>query len=221
MSDQVAADILGLTAQIVPAHLSKSQVETEALPSLIQSVYRSLSTAGEVEPAAAPLQAPAVPIKKSVFPDYIVCLEDGKKLKMLKRYLQTRYGLSADAYRAKWASRATTRWSRPTMPPPVRAWPSNSVWGASRHRPRRPSPRCRSCPHAVHAAPRPDPAGARRSVSVTASVDKMVGMFTVDEPTAEAIRRAVEDGGELSGVVELRRHFPLITDNVRLDGACR
>ena len=102
MSDQVAADILGLTAQIVPAHLSKSQVETEALPSLIQSVYRSLSTAGEVEPAAAPLQAPAVPIKKSVFPDYIVCLEDGKKLKMLKRYLQTRYGLSADAYRAKW-----------------------------------------------------------------------------------------------------------------------
>ena len=102
MSDQVAADILGLTAQIVSAHVSKNQVGTDALPSLIQSVYRSLSTAGEVRPAAAPAQAPAVPIKKSVFPDYIVCLEDGKKLKMLKRHLQTSYGLTPDAYRNKW-----------------------------------------------------------------------------------------------------------------------
>jgi predicted transcriptional regulator len=102
MSDQVAADILGLTATIVSAHLSKNRVEADALPLLIQSVYRSLSTAGESEAAPAATQAPAVPIKKSVFPDYIVCLEDGKKLKMLKRYLQTRYGLSPDAYRAKW-----------------------------------------------------------------------------------------------------------------------
>jgi predicted transcriptional regulator len=101
MSDQVAADILGLTAQIVSAHVSKNQVGTDALPSLIQSVYRSLSTAGTVEaPPAA--QEPAVPIKKSVFPDYIVCLEDGKKLKMLKRHLHTSYGLSPDAYRNKW-----------------------------------------------------------------------------------------------------------------------
>jgi predicted transcriptional regulator len=103
MSDQVAADILGLTAQIVSAHVSKNQVGTDALPSLIQSVYRSLSTAGEVETATpeAP-RAPAVPVKKSVFPDYIVCLEDGKKLKMLKRHLQTSYGLTPDAYRNKW-----------------------------------------------------------------------------------------------------------------------
>jgi predicted transcriptional regulator len=103
MSDQVAADILGLTAQIVSAHVLKNQVGTETLPSLIQSVYRSLSTVGGVEaaPAAAP-QTPAVPIKKSVFPDYIVCLEDGKKLKMLKRHLQTSYGLSPNAYRTKW-----------------------------------------------------------------------------------------------------------------------
>ena len=102
MSDQVAADILGLTAQIVSAHVSKTRVETDTLPSLIQSVYRSLSTASEAEPAPPPTQVPAVPIKKSVFPDYIVCLEDGKKLKMLKRHLQTSYGLSPDAYRAKW-----------------------------------------------------------------------------------------------------------------------
>src|SRR5690242_15897826 len=103
MSDQVAADILGLTAQIVAAHVSKNQVGTEALPSLIQSVYRSLSTAGDAEAAPAPAQAPAVPIKESVFPDYIVCLEDGKKLKMLKRHLQTSYGLTPAAYRAKWS----------------------------------------------------------------------------------------------------------------------
>ena len=102
MSDQVAANILGLTAQIVSAHVSKNLVHTEALPSLIQSVYRSLSTAGDAEAAPAPAQTPAVPIKKSVFPDYIVCLEDGKKLKMLKRHLQTSYGLSPDAYRTKW-----------------------------------------------------------------------------------------------------------------------
>jgi predicted transcriptional regulator len=103
MSDQVATGILGLTAQIVSAHLSKNQVGTDALPSLIQSVYRSLSTAGEAEAQPpAPAQAPAVPIKKSVFPDYIVCLEDGKKLKMLKRHLQTSYGLSPEAYRTKW-----------------------------------------------------------------------------------------------------------------------
>ena len=102
MSEQVAVDILGLTAQIVSAHVSKNQVGVDALPSLIQSVYRSLSTAGEAELAPAPAQTPAVPIKKSVFPDYIVCLEDGKKLKMLKRHLQASYGLSPDAYRSKW-----------------------------------------------------------------------------------------------------------------------
>jgi predicted transcriptional regulator len=72
------------------------------LPSLIQSVYRSLSTAGGAEAAPVATLVPGVPIKKSVFPDYIVGLEDGKKLKMLKRHLQARYGLSPDMYRAKW-----------------------------------------------------------------------------------------------------------------------
>lgn len=102
MSDQVAADILGLTATIVSAHISKNQIEADALPSLIQSVYRSLSTVGDAELSPAPAREPAVPIKKSVFPDYIVCLEDGRKMKMLKRHLETSYGLSPDAYRAKW-----------------------------------------------------------------------------------------------------------------------
>src|SRR4051812_29751263 len=102
MSDKGGVDMLKLTAQIVSAHIGMNEVAADALPSLIQSVYRSLSTAGDIEPAPAPAQTPAVPIKKSVFPDYIVCLEDGKKLKMLKRHLQTSYGLSPEAYRAKW-----------------------------------------------------------------------------------------------------------------------
>src|SRR3954453_14569330 len=102
MSDKGGVDMLKLTAQIVSAQIGKNEVAADALPSLIQAVYRSLATAGDVEAAPAAAQAPAVPIKKSVFPDYIVCLEDGKKLKMLKRHLQTSYGLSPAAYRAKW-----------------------------------------------------------------------------------------------------------------------
>ena len=102
MSEQVPPQILELTATIVSAHVSKNPVAVEALPGLIQAVYRSLSTAGEAEVPPTPTHTPAVPIKKSVFPDYIVCLEDGKKLKMLKRHLQTSYGMSPDAYRMKW-----------------------------------------------------------------------------------------------------------------------
>src|SRR4051794_10674349 len=111
------------------------------------------------------------------------------------------------------ASHETTRWSRPITPPYVRDWPSRLAWDASRHRLRSPSPRCRSCRRGVRAAQRPESACARRRVSVAVGADKMVGMFTVDEATSEAIRRAVGDGGELAGVVELRRHFPLLTDN--------
>ncbi len=102
MSDQTTPSILDLTAKIVSAHVSKNPVAVEALPGLIQSVYRSLSTAGEAEAPPTPVHTPAVPIKKSVFPDFIVCLEDGKKLKMLKRHLQTSYGMTPDAYRTKW-----------------------------------------------------------------------------------------------------------------------
>jgi predicted transcriptional regulator len=102
VSDPTKQDILGITARIVAAHVANNPVETLALPSLIQSVYRTLSRVGEPEPDAAAMQLPAVSVKKSVFPDFIVCLEDGKKLKMLKRHLQTSYGLTPDDYRAKW-----------------------------------------------------------------------------------------------------------------------
>jgi len=94
-------DFLALTAQIVSAHVRHNSITTEALPALIKSVHAALTNMGGV-PAEAPRAEPAVPIKKSVFPDYIVCLEDGKKLKMLKRHLQTAYGMTPDQYRAKW-----------------------------------------------------------------------------------------------------------------------
>jgi predicted transcriptional regulator len=104
MADPLPTDVLGLTAKIVSAHIGKNQMAPNALPPLIQAVYRSLATAGEVEaaPAAPAAPTPAVPVRKSVFPDFIVCLEDGRKLKMLKRHLRTSYGMTPDQYRAKW-----------------------------------------------------------------------------------------------------------------------
>ena len=98
----MAEDVLGLTAQIVSAHVTKNTVSIEELPTLIREVYKTLSAVGEV---AVPAEAakPAVPVTKSVFPDYIVCLEDGKEMTMLKRHLMTEHNLTVDQYRAKWA----------------------------------------------------------------------------------------------------------------------
>ena len=105
MADQpVSMEVLGLTAQIVAAHVSHNAVPADHLPSLIQDIYRTLSGMGREAPPppVAEKQAPAVPIKKSVFPDYLVCLEDGKKLKMLKRHLSTAYDMTPEQYREKW-----------------------------------------------------------------------------------------------------------------------
>ena len=102
MGEAVSSDVLGLTVRIVAAHIGHNQVPTDALPGLIQAVYRSLATADapEITPAAASI--PAVPVKRSVFPDFLVCLEDGMKLKMLRRHLQTSYGMTPADYRTKW-----------------------------------------------------------------------------------------------------------------------
>jgi predicted transcriptional regulator len=97
MSDQV----LKLTAAIVSAHLSHNTVDARALPAIIQSVHAALTNAGAAAPEPVRL-APAVPIRKSVFSDHIVCLEDGKKQKTLKRHLQTAHGLTPAQYREKW-----------------------------------------------------------------------------------------------------------------------
>ena len=95
------SDVLGLTAQIVSAHVSNNSVAPDALPNLIQEVYRTLAGVGK-EPVVPDKQQPAVPVKKSVFPDHIICLEDGKKLKMLKRHLKTSYNMTPEQYREKW-----------------------------------------------------------------------------------------------------------------------
>ena len=95
-------DLLTLTTEIVAAHVSNNTVALGDLPQLINQVYNSLANIGAPPLAAAARPQPAVSIKKSVQPEYIVCLEDGKKLKMLKRHLKTAYNLSPEAYRERW-----------------------------------------------------------------------------------------------------------------------
>jgi predicted transcriptional regulator len=95
-------DYLTLAAQIVSAHVGHNATPATELPALIQSVHAALAALGTAAPVEAPRAEPAVPIKKSVFPDYIVCLEDGKKLKLLKQYLRRAHGMTPDQYRAKW-----------------------------------------------------------------------------------------------------------------------
>jgi predicted transcriptional regulator len=102
MSGQVEVDLFRrLTVQIVAAHVAHNKLDGNEVPHLIETVHKALTGLGKAaEEPAKP--EPAVPVKKSVFPDYIVCLEDGKKLKMLKRHLKTAYGMTPDQYRAKW-----------------------------------------------------------------------------------------------------------------------
>jgi predicted transcriptional regulator len=103
MSDTSAnADILGLTAEIVSAHVSNNSVAVADLPNLIQEVYRTLSGMGQPVVEVTERPQPAVPVKKSVTPEYLICLEDGKKLKMLKRHLKTSFNLTPDQYRERW-----------------------------------------------------------------------------------------------------------------------
>lgn len=103
MSDSAnTKELLTLTTEIVAAHVSKNTVAAADLPQLIAQVYQSLANVGKGHAQTAERPDPAVPIKKSIHPDYLICLEDGKKLKMLKRHLRSTYGLTPDAYRAKW-----------------------------------------------------------------------------------------------------------------------
>lgn len=95
-------ELLSLTADIVSSHVSNNSVAVSDLPGLIGHVYAALSGLGSKAVPEKVQQEPAVSVRSSIKPDYIVCLEDGKKLKMLKRHLMTSYGLTPDAYRAKW-----------------------------------------------------------------------------------------------------------------------
>ena len=96
------SDVLRMTADVVAAYVRNNPLASNDLPEVISLVHASLTDIGrDASAAAVPLQ-PAVPIRRSVTPDYIVCLEDGKKLKMLKRHLRTSYNLTPDEYRTKW-----------------------------------------------------------------------------------------------------------------------
>ncbi|WP_282611147.1 MucR family transcriptional regulator [Pelagibius sp. Alg239-R121] len=96
-----ASGLLRYTVDVVVAHLSNNEVSTNELPQLLRKVHCALANINP-QPKAESRPRPAVPISKSVTPDYIVCLEDGKKLRVLKRYLKRNYGLSIEAYRDRW-----------------------------------------------------------------------------------------------------------------------
>ena len=102
--DNKDQELLRLTAEIVSSFAGHNTVATGDLPALVSGVFRALRAAGQGEAAgkAAEAPTPAVPVKKSIRPDFLVCLEDGRKVTMLKRYLATRYGLTPEAYRERW-----------------------------------------------------------------------------------------------------------------------
>jgi predicted transcriptional regulator len=99
-----AIDTINFASTIVAAYVSRNSIPASELPNLVKSVHETIVglTGGHAEQSGMASQKPAVPVKRSITPDYIVCLEDGKKLKMLKRYLRSNYELSPEQYRAKW-----------------------------------------------------------------------------------------------------------------------
>lgn len=111
------ADLIGMTAGIVSAYVSNNPIDAASLPALIAGIHGALAGAASPStpgPAPEP-QKPAVPIRKSITPDHLISLEDGQRYRSLKRHLATRYGMTPDQYREKWACPATIRWSRRTM----------------------------------------------------------------------------------------------------------
>jgi predicted transcriptional regulator len=104
--ENLSETLITLTADIVSAHVSNNSVAVNDLPTLIQNVHNALLGVGGQQAAQQSRQEPAVSIRSSIKPDYIVCLEDGKKLKMLKRHLMTHYNMTPDEYRQKWGLNA-------------------------------------------------------------------------------------------------------------------
>lgn len=95
------AELLDLTTEVVAAYVSNNVIDPAQIAEMVSAVHDTLATVGS-GPAEPPLPEPAVSVRRSVTPDYIVCLEDGKKLKMLKRHLQTRYNMTPEEYRERW-----------------------------------------------------------------------------------------------------------------------
>ncbi|MBO6797947.1 MucR family transcriptional regulator [Maricaulis sp.] len=107
MTDNALPDIdreelLRMTTEIVSSYLSHNSMPAESVPDLIKSVHATMTSVSSIEEKIEQKVKPAVPVSKSIADDHIVCLEDGKKLKMLKRYLRSQYNMSPDEYRQKW-----------------------------------------------------------------------------------------------------------------------
>ncbi len=103
MSTQTSRDdLLAFTTEIVSAYLANNTMPSTEIPGVIEQVFKTLANVNTDVNMTVDRPQPAVPIKKSITPDYLICLEDGKKLKMLKRHLKTAYGMSPDEYRERW-----------------------------------------------------------------------------------------------------------------------
>jgi predicted transcriptional regulator len=138
MNDNEGAEdtLLTLTADIVAAHVSNNSVAVNDLPNLIQNVHAALTGISGNRPAAEPKPEPKVSIRASIKPDYIVCLEDGKKLKMLKRHLMTHYNLTPDEYRRKWGLSADYPMVAPNYAEQRRTLAKSIGLGTKRRKPR-------------------------------------------------------------------------------------
>ncbi|MBA4225033.1 MAG: MucR family transcriptional regulator [Hyphomonas sp.] len=102
MTDPEEIDALEMTVEIVSSYVANNSLQSSQLPELIRSIHATITSLSSPAPAPAEQLEPAVPVNKSVTAEYLVCLEDGAKLKMLKRYLRTRYDMTPEEYRAKW-----------------------------------------------------------------------------------------------------------------------
>ena len=128
--------LLTLTADIVAAHVSNNSVAVNDLPNLIQNVHQALSVISQQSAAPEPRPEPKVPVRSSVKPDFIVCLEDGKPQKMLKRHLMTHYNLTPDQYRQKWGLSADYPMVAPNYAEQRRALAKSIGLGTKRKRTR-------------------------------------------------------------------------------------
>ena len=135
-SDSSDDTLLTLTADIVAAHVSNNSVAVNDLPNLIQNVHSALSGIAGSNAAAEPKPEPKVSIRSSIKPDYIVCLEDGKKLKMLKRHLMTHYNMTPNEYRQKWGLSADYPMVAPNYAEQRRALAKSIGLGTKRRRSR-------------------------------------------------------------------------------------
>ncbi len=135
-------EILSMTTQIVSAYVSHNEMSGSQIPEVIRSVYATLNAqkSGEVAVSKTP-QKPAATVRKSITPDFIVCLEDGKKLKMLKRHLRTTYGLTPEEYRAKWGLPADYPMVAPNYSAQRSAFAKKIGLGRKRAKPKRGRPR--------------------------------------------------------------------------------